>query len=302
MTVRNATFLLGAGVLLLAGSAVAGEDEKKMPEQGEVRVFVSNPKGEPLGGDKATVTVYLDYGGFKKTLKTEAVTPKKDAGKKEEGEDKEKGEAHHGPESHGGQMMTSDDYTVELVVAVEEEHEKGEKAEEHVIDEPYFEAKAPLVAYQDSMKDSPPAEKAGKCAKCGLDMKAQPAAFSAVVVVKVGDKTINAKGFKYPEEMPKTLAEAAKKIESALAAIDELVAGKKLDDVHKVAEGISKVAEHLGEIAPAADKAALAKLGKEIVDLFEAIDKAADAGKADDTEKVMTQYREKLAALKKLVK
>jgi len=299
---RGAVFALGAGVLLLAGAAVAGEDEKKMPTEGEVRVFVSDPKGEPLGGDKATVTVYLDYGGFKKTLKTEAVKPKK-APAKEEGEDKEKGEAHHGPETHGGQVVTSDDYSIELVVAVEEgEHEKGEKAEEHAADEPYFEAKVPLVVYQDSMKDAPPADKAGKCAKCGMNMTAQPAKFTAVVVVKVGDKTVNAKGFNYPEERPKTLAEAAKKIEGQLAEIDELVAGKKLDDVHKVAGRISKVAEHLGDIAPAADKAALTRLGKEIVELFEAIDKAADAGKADDTKKVVGQYREKLAALKKFVK
>ncbi len=302
--------LLGAGVGLVGAHARAGEDEMKMPAQGEIRVFVSDAKGQPLAGDKASVTVYLDYGGFKKTLKAEAVAPKKEEAK-EEGE--EHGEAHHGPETHGGQVVGSEGYTIELVVAVEDEEHEGEENEGkevhegkeaggHDIDEPYFEAKAPLVTYQDSMKDSPPAERPGKCAKCGMALAPQPASFTAVVVVKIGDKTINAKGFKYPEDMPKTLAEAVKKIEAELAEIDGLVASKKLDDVHKAAERISKVAEHLGEIAPAADKGAATKLGKEIAHLFGAIDKAADAGKAEETKKVIAQYREKLAALKRLVK
>jgi len=293
MSGRGTVIALGAGILLVAGAAYAGDDEEKMPEQGVVHLFVSDPKGESLGGDKATVTVYLDYGGFKKTAKAEVVHPKTAAH-----EEKDKDEVHHGIETHGGQVVTSDDYTVEMLVTAGEE-----TPEEHAkMDEPHFEVKVSLVTYQDSMKDAPPAEKAGKCAKCGMAMQAHPAEFTAVVVVKVGDKTVNAKGFKYPEEMPKSLAEAAKKIEGQLAAIDALVAGKKLDDVHKVAEGISKVAEHLGDIAPAADKAAVTKLGKEIVELFESIDKAADAGKADETKAVVAQYREKLAALKKLVK
>lgn len=304
MKLQLVPLLLGAGVALVGAQARAGDDDK-MPAQGEIRVFVSDPEGEPLGGDKASVTVYLDYGGFRKTLKTEAVAPKKET-HEEEGE--EKGEAHHGPETHGGHVVSSEGHSIELVVAVEAEehegegHEKKEGAGGHGIDEPYFEAKAPLVTYQDSMKDSPPSEKPGNCPKCGMRMAAQPASFTAVVVVKIGDKTINAKGFKYPEDMPKTLAEAATRIEAELAEIDELVAGKKLEEVHKAAERISKVAEHLGEIAPAADKAAATKLGKEIGHLFEAIDKAADAGKAEDTKKVVAQYRDKLAALKRLVK
>jgi len=295
--------LLAAGFALGVAQARAGEDDK-MPAQGEIRVFVSDAKGEPLGGDKAAVTLYLDYGGFKKTLKAEAVAPKKEA-HEEEGE----GDAHHGPETHGGQVISSEGFGFELVVAVEgEEHEEHEgheghdKAEQHEIDEPYFEVKVPLVVYQDSMKDAPPSEKPGKCPKCGMVMAAQPASFTAVVVCKIGDKTINAKGFKYPEDMPKTLADAATKIEAALAQIDELIAAKKLGDVHKVAEGVSKVAEHLGEIAPAAHKAAATKLGKEIAGLFDAIDAAADAGKAEETKKVVAHYREKLAELRQLAR
>lgn len=297
--------------LLAAGAARAGDDDKKSPPaEGELRVFVTDAKNMPVG-EGASITVYLDYGGFKKTLKTELVKPPaKKAGEKEEKKDEE----HHGAESHGGQSIVSEGYTVEVAVEVlEAEHEEhGAKKDEdkdaekeHAIDEPYFKATAPLVTYQDSMKDAPPAEKAGKCAKCGMAMEASAAKFTAVVVAKIGDKTINAKGFVWPEEGPKSMADAAAKIDALLGEIDGLVAAGKLDDVHKKAEQISKVAEHLDELSkamPAADHAAATKLGTEIVGLFDAIDKAADAGKADDTKKVIAQYRAKLEALKKLAK
>ena len=307
---RRFLFSLLVVPLLAAGAARAGDDKKDAPAEGEVRVFVTDSKFVPVG-EGGSVTVYLDYGGFKKTLKTELVKPAAAKADPHAGMDK-KQEEHKEAESHGGQSMEAEGYTVELAVQAPEAEKAGAKKDEDkdadhekAPDEPYFKAMAQLVAYQDSMKDADPAEKPGKCAKCGMMLQANPAKFTAVVVVKIGTKTINAKGFVYPEEGPKSLADAAAKIGALLDEIDGLVKAGKLDDVHKSAEKISKAAEHLDELSkalPAADHASATKLGTEIVGLFEEIDKTADAGKADETKKVIAQYRAKLEALKKLVK
>ena len=301
----RSTLLLLSGALLLAAAPRARAEDAGPPKEGEVHVFVTGPKGEKIGGADATVTVYLDYGGFKKTLKMEAKAPPAPAaGAKKEEDEKKKDEKEEGPETHGGQVVVSDGYAVE--VAVDPIHEeKGAKAEEEHGhgDDPWFEANAPLVAYQDSMKDAPPAEKAGKCAKCGMAMAVQPASFTAVVVVKLKDKSINAKGFQYPPaDAPATLAAAADDIEKHLAEIDKLIAGSKLDDVHKVAEKVSTTAKLLEGLAPAAARDEVGKIGRKLVSLFETIDTAADAGKADDTKKALAEYRAALADLRKQVK
>lgn len=275
-------FALSAVAGLMTVTAVAGDKDKTKPEnEAEIRVVVLDAKGVPVGGDTAIVTINLDYGGFQKSLTAESV--------------KAAAPAKVVAGSHGGQTLTTDGYSIEVIVVPK----KGPKAA--APEGPYFKATAQIVAYQDSMKDAPPAEKPGKCANCGMSMAEHPATFTAVVALKVGDKTIEAKGFAYPE----TLAAAATQIGGLLDQIDALIAGGKLSDVRSAADQVSRVAHRLDDDAAplaTADQTAAKKLGDDVAALVDALGKASDANKPEDAKKAAAQIRTKLDALKKLVK
>ena len=141
---RSTMFALGAALLLSVASARA-EDEG-LPAESEVHVYVTDAKGAAVGGDQAAVTLFLDYTGFKKTLKMEAHSPKAAAKPEAKPEAKEEKEEER---THGGQVVTMDGYAIELAVepvhAEAEEHGKAEPAkgeekdEDHGADVPWFE-------------------------------------------------------------------------------------------------------------------------------------------------------------------
>ncbi|MBI2920662.1 MAG: hypothetical protein HYY18_06210 [Planctomycetes bacterium] len=90
-------------------------------------------------------------------------------------------------------------------------------------------------------------------------------------------------------------------MEARLASIDALVASGKLDEVHKDAEAIQKLAEGLPEHAKgfAAEKAtAIGAASKELAGFFAEIDEAADNGKKDETVAVVKKMKDLVARLK----
>lgn len=265
------------GLALLVGVACrvdAGKDDGPAKE-GLVRVYVTDAKGAAVGGDGASVTVEVDYGGFKKSLMTEAKTAKKPAvpAKKDDG-------AAKAPESHGGQSVTQDGYVVEMVVEPLDDSPYGAS--------PWFESKAPFVAYQDSMKDAPPAEAAGKCKGCGMTMQVQAASFTGVVSVKLKDKTITASGFAYPPaDAPKTLEAAANDIERRIDEIEKLVTAGTLADVRKSAEKIIATARLLDRVSPEWAREPVAKIRLRLL----ATEVGFAAEKADDVTKAAFDCR-----------
>ncbi len=268
-----------ACAVLLSATAFA-KDKPKPDTQAEVRVVVLDPKGVPVGGDAATVTLDLDYGGFQKSHTAEAV--------------KAAVPAKVVAGSHDGQTSTFDGWSVEVVVVPR----KGPKAP--APEGPYFKATVTVVGYQDSMK-CVLAEKPGPCPRCGMGMGEVPAPFKAVVVVKAGDKSVEATGFTWPE----TVGDAAERIEAFLDEIDVVVAGEELAQVRGLGEKLVQVARRLDDDAEPLSKtyqAAVKKARDEIVALVEALGKAADAGKADEAKEVAAKLRTKVEPLKKFAK
>jgi hypothetical protein len=94
-------------------------------------------------------------------------------------------------------------------------------------------------------------------------------------------------------EPPTTYRQAVEEIEHRLHLIEELMASKKLAEVHPQADVIQKVAKLVGQLALKADsgvpKDAVKEVnlaGKDLAARFDPIDKAADSGNADGTRKV----------------
>ncbi len=107
-------------------------------------------------------------------------------------------------------------------------------------------------------------------------------------------------------EVPATYGEAVAKIESLKKGMGTLIEKGELAKVHVEAEKIGKVAEKLPELAKkqgesAADLKEVELAAKELKDLFDPIDKAADAGKKEETKAVFAKYDAPIARLKKHV-
>ena len=299
MSGRHVVLTMSAGILLAATAAAGDTVETKSPAECEIRVFVSDRKGAFLGGDKASVTLNLDGAGDKRTLKTEAVALAKVEDKAETKEGAKADVVPLAAMTHGGKSILVEGYSIEFLVTGSTETRDGTRIASTAVAHPYFAANSPFVGYQDAMKCAPPSDKPGKCPKCGMEMTAQTSPFTAEVVVKIGERTLLAKGFQHPRYAAMNFAGALQQIEGRLAEIDQLVSGKRLGDVHGVAAPISTLAESLEGFAPVADKAVVAGLGREIVLLLDALDRAATSGKVDEMQKVLAQYREKLAYLRK---
>ncbi|MBI1851895.1 MAG: hypothetical protein HYR85_16280 [Planctomycetes bacterium] len=282
----RALVLLSSALLALAPITIvrAADDPPKGPTEGVLRIYVTDTKGEPVAGGKASVTAYLDYGGLKKTVTLDPVEPKKGGDVKDPGAGK-----------HGGQVVKTDDDSVELLVVKD--------AASRPVAAPAFEARIPLVVYQDSMKDAPPSETPGSCPKCGMAMEAHSATFSAVVTVKSGEHTVTAKGFHYPADQgPKSIADAAKMITGNLDRIDALITSGKLAGIRKVAKkvtGASKTIVNLAAARPAGEQATVKKAAEDIADTCAALTKSAKANNADDCKKAVARLRALVASLPK---
>lgn len=94
-------------------------------------------------------------------------------------------------------------------------------------------------------------------------------------------------------EPPTTYPKAVEEIEHRLHLIEELMAAKKLAEVHPQAEVIQTVGKLVGQLALKDDsgvpKEAVKEVnvaGKDLAARFDAIDKAADSGDADGTKKI----------------
>ena len=282
----RALVLLSSALMALAPVTFvrAGDDSPKGPSDGLLRVYVTDAKGEPVAGGKASVTAYLDYGGLKKTVTLDPVEPKKGADVKDRGAGK-----------HGGQVVKTDDDSVELLVVND--------PASHPVAAPAFEARIPLVVFQDSMKDAPPSEKPGACPKCGMAMEAHPATFSAVVTVKAGERTVTAKGFRYPADQgPKSIADAAKMIAGNLDRIDALITSGKLAGIRKVAKkvtGTTKSIVNLAAARPAGEQATVKKTADDIADACAVLTKSAKANNADECKKAVVRLRTLVSSLPK---
>lgn len=94
-------------------------------------------------------------------------------------------------------------------------------------------------------------------------------------------------------KMPTTYKAAVAEIRMRLHEIDELMATKKLEDVHGQAEVIQKVGNVVGQLALKADSGVpktavkeVNKAGRQLANMFDAIDKAGDSGDAAGTRKL----------------
>lgn len=102
--------------------------------------------------------------------------------------------------------------------------------------------------------------------------------------------------------IPAHFADAVAKCEELSGRIGGLIASGKLSEVHGAAEGVRKIAEKLPELAqkdlpPAMLKDVNVK-AKELAGLFAPIDKAADSGKKEETEKLHAQMKALISELK----
>ena len=94
-------------------------------------------------------------------------------------------------------------------------------------------------------------------------------------------------------KMPTTFKEAVNEIRMRLHEIDELITTKKLEDVHGQAEVIQKVGNIVGQLSLKSDSGVpreavkeVNKAGRELANMFDAIDKAGDSGDAAGTRKL----------------
>ncbi len=99
-------------------------------------------------------------------------------------------------------------------------------------------------------------------------------------------------------KMPTTYKAAVREVCLRLHEIEELMASKKLDQVHAQADVIRKVGDVAGQLALKPDSGVarnaikeVNKAGRELASQFDAIDKAADSGDAAGTRKVFEEMR-----------
>jgi hypothetical protein len=281
---RRAAALALAASIIASASLAANDDPKPKATDGLLRVYVTTSKGEPVGG-MATATAFLDYGGgFKKTVALTPVEPKRGASAKDPGAGK-----------HGGEVVKTTEESFELVVFAD--------GAPHATTVPAFEARIPLVLYQDAAKDSPPSEKPGKCPKCGETLEPVAAAFSAVVSARIVNRTVTARTFRWPGEAPPaSIAEAAGAIAGQLDRIDAMIADGKLGNVRKATRKIAHSREQIADLAakrPADEQARIRPALDEIAAACASLDKAAKANDASDCRKLSARLRALAADLAK---
>lgn len=97
-------------------------------------------------------------------------------------------------------------------------------------------------------------------------------------------------------KMPTTYKAAVAEIRMRLHEIDELITTKKLEDVHGQAEVIQKVGNVVGQLAlktesgvPKTAIKEVNKAGRDLANMFDAIDRAGDSGDGPGTRKVYAE-------------
>ncbi|TWT44486.1 hypothetical protein RAS1_09010 [Phycisphaerae bacterium RAS1] len=108
--------------------------------------------------------------------------------------------------------------------------------------------------------------------------------------------------------MPTRYSQAVQEIQSRLAAIEQLIKAKHLDDVHAEADVIKQIGNKVGELAAKPDSGVpkdavkeVNQAGRSLAGKFDAIDKAGDAGDAAGTRKVYDEMVVLTATLQKYV-
>ena len=284
----------------------------------EVRVYLANRDRKPvdLRGIKATLIVE-PAGGKRRVVPLSAVTP---AGKGQRSFE------------HGGEVRPAGDYLVELVVQTPPAEPAGHGGGGHghgghghgdggnhgghgdgghdghggsahggQPDEvtPYFRGQVDLRGYSCGMAGHPVTDRAGRCAKCGMELRAIQREFSAVVVLRVGGRTVNAQGFRHPSDTPTSYADGLEKIQTHIETINGLIEANQLLRVHPVAERISRVCKKLPDFAPKGAEPAVRTTCTAVVALFKDIDEAADSQRRAETVAVLDRYKARLAEFKR---
>jgi len=275
-------FALG-GVVFPAGGALAAGEESK----GEIHVYVTDAKGKVPDLTAATVLVYVEPKGAKReTLKTTLRTPPAEHG----------GEGHKGGEHGKGIPKDAEVKKAGAwLVGVEfhTPHEHGERGHEE--GEGHEHGEKDASGHKEEMGMGP------AIAHFVAPVDLEGREFDVAVALKIGSETVNARGFHYPPKRAlESFAAGVESIEEAIEEMEHLVEAGKLSKIHEVADGIRATARALGGTKDAPKDARLEATAKELVDLFESIDEAADAGKAAETRAVLEKYRNALRELKKL--
>lgn len=241
--------------------------------EGWIKVYVGDSERNQVGASGSCTIIITPKSGDKKILKAELVT---------------EGESHSGAKlTHGGQVITQGKNSVELVVGKPEESH-GEAESEHG----HGESEA------DTHGETKESEEGMPYFQVEFDHDSDGAAFSAVVIIKTDKTTFNVKGFEYPFM---DYGSAVATMESHLDEIQTLIDSQKLLKVHAVASKISLLAESLPNAKdfPEDDRSEIEKTCKEIIALFDAIDKAGDAENKNETILVLKKYRAKIDLLAK---
>lgn len=97
---------------------------------------------------------------------------------------------------------------------------------------------------------------------------------------------------------PTSFKDAVREIRTRLHEIEDLMASKKLDQIHPHADVIRTVGNLVGQLALKSDSGVpreaikeVNKAGRELASMFDAIDKVADAGDATGTRKVYGEMK-----------
>ena len=255
-------------LLVLLGLPAAAEehrhpDTEKMESKGEIRVYLADREKKPVDLEGITATVIVKpEHGTRHVLRTKIVTPK---GSKKTGL------------GHGGEVRPMGDYLVEFVVQKPHAHHAGH---EH--------------GHGHEQQDGTPF--------LGAEIKLDDLKFSAVVIFRLGGKTLNVKGFEYPPAVPDNYKDAVARIEEHLRTIAGLIDTGDLEKVHAIADKISYVCKKLPELAARGDRPEVEKTCKVIIGLFGEIDEAADAGRKTETVQAFGKYKTKVKELEKHVK
>lgn len=108
--------------------------------------------------------------------------------------------------------------------------------------------------------------------------------------------------------MPTTYRQAVQEIQGRLAAIDQLIKAKHLDDVHAEADVIKQVGNQIGQLAAKPDSGVpkdavkeVNQAGRALAAKFDAVDKVADAGDAVGTQREYDEMVKLTATLAKYI-
>jgi len=263
------------------------EHEKKAPaKKGELHVYLADEDKNPVPLTDVKVTLIIEpNGGKRRVLKATLVNPE---GKKKWGI------------GHGGEVREMKGYHVEFVV-VQPHHHEAEGEHEHKSEDgtPYFKAAIDLVGFSCGMTGDPVLAKQEQCPKCGMKTKPVDLTFSAVIIFRIGENTVNVKGFAHPPTVPAHYSDAVAKMLKLFAPFAKSMRDGDDNAAHSTERMIMDIAEALSDLEGAKDKSAIKNAVSKIEILFKDIDKANHHGKKAEASKLIDQLKEKIHHLEK---